>query len=139
MNGSVENGRNLTAVLAEMKNEFREFVQTRIAILRTELMDKLKTIKSAGPAAAIAVVFIATAYLLFTLALVGLLAASFAGNPYQWFFAFLIVGVVWTVVGGVAAYYAKRKVNKQGLVLTKTIGVLKGDKVWIQSEVKNPL
>ena len=139
MNGNVDNGRNLAALLAEMKDEVREFAETRIAIFTTELLDKWKMVKNAGPAAVVALVFLCTAYLLLTLALVALLVASFAGNPYAWFFAFLIVAIIWTMVGGVAAYYANRHLALQGLIPKKTIGVLKDDKAWIQSEVNHLL
>ena len=134
-NGS--NGKNLTTLLAEMKEELKEFVQTRIAMLRGELQEKRRILKTAAPLGVAAVFLLSTAYLLLTMALVGLVAAFFAANPYRWFFAFLAIAVLWTILGGVAAYLAKRELELKGLMPKRTIEILKGDKVWVQSEVRN--
>ncbi len=134
-NGS--NGKNLTTLLSEMKEELKEFVQTRIAMLKGELQEKIRILKTAAPLGVAAVFLLSTAYLLLTMALVGLVAAFFAASPYRWFFAFLAIAVLWTILGGVAAYFAKRELELKGLMPKRTIEILKGDKVWVQSEVRN--
>jgi uncharacterized membrane protein YqjE len=137
MNHDVQNGKNLATLLAEMKEELKEFAQTRIAMFKTELREKIDILKTAAPLGIAAILLLSTAYFLFTLALVGLIAAVFANNPYRWFIAFLCVGVLWSLLGGVAAYFAKRELEVKGLMPRRTIEVLKGDKVWMQSEVRN--
>ncbi len=134
---SVANGRTLAEVVSDMKVEFKEFAQTRIALLQAELKEKTKTLKVAVALGGAALVLLVTAYLLLTLALVGLIATAFANSPYQWVLGFLIVGVLWLVVGGVCAYMAKRDIQARGIVPRRTIEVLKGDKVWLQSEARN--
>lgn len=134
---SVANGRTLAEVVSDMKEEFKEFTQTRIALLQAELKEKTKTLKVAVALGGAALVLLVTAYLLLTLALVGLIATAFANSPYQWVLGFLIVGVLWLVVGGVCAYMAKRDIQARGIVPRRTIEVLKGDKVWLQSEARN--
>ena len=131
------NGRSVAAVLADTKEELKQFVETRIAMLKTELREKLKTLKIAAPLAAIGLVLLTTAYLLFTLSLVGLVFAFLPDNAYRWCLAFLAVAVLWSILGGVAAYFAKREFELKGLLPNQTIRVLKGDKAWIQSEVKS--
>jgi uncharacterized membrane protein YqjE len=139
MTNHIQNGRNISEVLTDMKEELKEFVQTRIAMFKAELREKVKAIKTAAPLAAAAVVLLGTAYLLFTLALVGLVAAFLPDNPYRWCLAFLAVGVLWSIIGGIAAYFAKRELEIKGLLPKRTIEVLKGDKVWVQAEVKNQI
>jgi uncharacterized membrane protein YqjE len=78
-----------------------------------------------------------TAYLLLTLALVGLVLAAVPDNPYRWAIAFACVGVLWTILGAGAGYFAYRELQLKGLMPKRTVEVLKEDKVWIQSEVKN--
>lgn len=134
---SVANGRTLAEVVSDMKEEFKEFTQTRIALLQAELKEKTKTLKVAVALGGAALVLLVTAYLLLTLALVGLIATAFANSPYQWVLGFMIVGVLWLVVGGVCAYMAKRDIQARGIVPKRTIEVLKGDKVWLQSEARN--
>ena len=92
-----------------------------------------------APLAGVGALLLGTAYLLFTMALVGLVVAFFRDNPYRWFFAFAAVAVLWTVLGGIAAYFAKREFELKGLMPRKTIEVLKEDKIWIQAEAKNQL
>ena len=139
MNHEASNGRNLAAVLTDMKEELIQFVETRFAMLKSELREKFNTLKIAVPLAFVGLLLLITAYFLLTCALVGLAVAFFPDNPYRWCFAFLAVGVLWALLGGIAAYFAKREFELRGLLPTKTLGVLKGDKIWIQSEVRNQL
>jgi uncharacterized membrane protein YqjE len=119
-----------------MKVELTEFVDTRLAILKTELQEKWRTLKIAFPLAVVGLVLLGTAYLLFTLAAVALVAAFLPDSPYRWCLAFLAVAGLWTVLGGIAAYFAKREFATKEMLPRKTIEVLKQDKLWIQAEVK---
>jgi Putative Actinobacterial Holin-X, holin superfamily III len=137
MNQQVENGRSIAQVLSDTKDELKQFVDTRIAMLKAELQEKLKMLKLAAPLAAAGVVLLVTAYLLFTLSLVGLVFAFLPDNAFRWCLAFFAVAVLWSLLGGVAAYFAKREFELKGVIPNRTIRVLKGDKIWIQAEVKN--
>ena len=139
MPSDISNGRSLAAIVTEMKEELKDLVQTRIEMFRTELQEKVKTLKIAAPLAGLGALLLGTAYLLFTMALAGLVVAFFPDNPYRWFFAFAAVAVLWTLLGGIAAYFAKREFELKGLMPRKTIEVLKEDKLWIQAEAKNQL
>ena len=130
------NGRTVADVLADMKEELRDLVETRLAMLKTELQEKLRTLKIALPLAVVGLVLLGTAYLLFTLAAVGLVAAFLPDGPYRWCLAFLAIAALWTVLGGIAAYFAKREFAMKEMLPRKTIEVLKQDKLWIQAEVK---
>jgi uncharacterized membrane protein YqjE len=120
-----------------MKIELLDVLDTRIELLKSELQEKGKILKAAAPLGALGLLLLVTAYLLFTLALVSLVVVAFQDNPYRWFFAFLIVASAWTVFGGIAVYFAKRELEMKTLLPQRTIEVLKGDKIWIQAEVKN--
>jgi len=139
MHSDISNGRSLAAIITEMKEELKDLVKTRIEMFRAELQEKLKTLKIAAPLAGLGALLLGTAYLLFTMALVGLVVAFFRDNPYRWFFAFAAVAVLWTLLGGIAAYFAKREFELKGLMPRKTLEILKGDKLWIQAEAKNQL
>lgn len=136
---NIHNGRNIAEVLTDIKEELKEFVQTRVAMLKAEVQEKVQTIKTAAPLAVVALVLLGTAYLLFTLALVGLVMAFLPDNPFRWCIAFAAIAVLWTIIGGIAAYFAKRELELKGLLPKRTIEVLKGDKVWVQAEVKNQI
>ncbi len=139
MHGNEKHGRSLGAILTEMKEELTEFTQTRLEMFQTEVRDKVQSLKVAVPLAALGALLLGTAYLLFTMAVVGLVVVFFRDNPYRWFFAFATVAVMWTLLGGIAGYFAKREFELSGVVPRKTIEVLKGDKLWIQAEAKNQI
>ena len=136
MNSASANGRSLSEILADMKDELQEFAQTRVELFRSEIRERIESIKSALPLAVAGVLLLATAFFLFSFALVGLLAAAFGNNPYRWFLAALIIGIVWSMGGGAAAFLAKQRLTKQALMPEKTIHVLSGDKVWLQKQTK---
>jgi uncharacterized membrane protein YqjE len=130
-------GPTLAEVISEIKDEIKDFVQTRTEMLKAEFRNKISAWKSGVVAAAVGLLFLATAYLLITLAVVGLLAVAFWGSPYAWFLSFLIVGVVWALIGGIAAFMAVREFRAEGLAPRKTIEVLREDKVWLQNEARS--
>ena len=129
------NGRSVSEVIAELKEEIKDFVQTRVKLFTNEMRQKIRDSKSAAILAAIGVILLGTAYLLLNLALVGLLAVAFWGSPYAWFWAFLIVGLSWLILGGLIALLAARKF--QGLAPQKTIDVLREDKLWLEQEARH--
>jgi uncharacterized membrane protein YqjE len=139
MNHEANNERTFASIFAETRDDMKQFFATRIALFRAELREKVKVIAHAAPLAVLALVLLGTAYLLFTLAVVGLVLALLPATPFRWCLAFLAVAVLWTIVGGIAAWMAKRRFALKELVPNRTIGVLREDGVWIQSEVKNQI
>lgn len=139
MNNGKHHERSLGEVLSEIRSEVIEFIETRLQMLRTEMQEAAKTIKRAAPSMVAGLVLLGTAYIFLTLALVALVAVAFWNNPYHWFFAFVIVGVVWAIAGSLAMFMAVRALKLHGLAPRKTLEVLKADKVWLQYEVGSRL
>ncbi len=127
--------RNLASILAEIREELKSLITTRIEMLKSELRETLAAVKAGVPMLATALVFLGTGYILFTLALVGLVSVAFVGNPYRWFFSFLIVAFAWFVIGGLAGLLALRQFQAYGFFPKKTVEVLKADRAWIQNEI----
>ena len=132
-----ENGRGVAEILTEMKSEFVEFVQTRTTMLTTELREKWQMLRVAIPLAGVGALFLITSFLLLSGALVGLVLAAFPNSIYRWFFACLIVGVFWAILGAAAAYFAIREFQVRSMMPKRTLEVLRGDKLWIETEVRN--
>jgi uncharacterized membrane protein YqjE len=131
--------RPLASIVTEIKDEVKDFAATRLEMLKAELQEAVVTVKRVIPAAAAAMVLLATAYVLFALAVVGLVAVAFWNNPYRWFFAFLIVAVLWAVTGALTAWVALRRLRAHGLFPKKTVQVLKADKMWLQNQARSEL
>ena len=139
MNSDTQRERSVGEVLAEIRSEVIEFVDTRLKMLQSEMQEASKTLRRAAPSMVAGIVLLATSYVLLTLAIVALVAVAFWSNPYHWFFAFLIVGAIWSIAGWLAVFLAIRAIRLHGLAPKKTIEVLKADKVWLQYEVGSRL
>jgi VIT1/CCC1 family predicted Fe2+/Mn2+ transporter len=134
-----ENGRTLAGVMAELKDELKDFLQTRYDMLRAELRDKASAWKVALPLIAIGIVLLATAWLVLTAALIAIIAMAFYPSPFAYFFAFVIVGVVDLLAGGMCVAFAVRGLKAQGIVPVRTMKVLKEDQVWLQTEARSQI
>ena len=129
--------RTLAAITSEIKEEAASFVGTRVRMIKAELKESLGALKIGVPLAALALGLFAAAALLFTAAGVALVASAFTGNPYAWFFGFVIVGFLWAIFGATAAFFALGQFR--GRFPKRTMEVLKADKIWLQKEARSHL
>lgn len=139
MNSDVRHTRGLTVVLNEVKEEAKQFIRTRVNLFKSEFQEKLPTLKTAAILLVGGGLLLGTAYFLLTLALVAAMAVVFKDSDYRWVFAFLSVGGLWILLGGIAVYFAKREFELKGIVPRRTIEILKGDKMWIEREARNQI
>jgi uncharacterized membrane protein YqjE len=137
LHNGVNGGRTVGSILSDTKEELKEFLETRIAMLNAELSDKVAMLKAAAPLAAVGILFLLMAFVLFSLGLAGLIVAFLPENPYRWCIAFFAIAVLWGIVGGLCAYLAMREFQVKELMPKRTMQVLKEDKVWLQSEVRS--
>ncbi|HZU23079.1 MAG TPA: phage holin family protein [Terriglobales bacterium] len=134
-NGVVREEKSLGSVVSELKFELREFIQTRLQILREELKGKAAVLKIAVPMFAIALALFWVGFLLLTGLFVVLIASAFGGVAgFAW--AFLIVGFVYFIVGGICAMFAWSEVKSKSLAPKRTIQVLKQDQIWLRNEAR---
>jgi uncharacterized membrane protein YqjE len=133
-NGYVET-KPLGAVLTEIKDDLKEFAQTRFEMLRQELGDKLKVWKAAIPMLAIALVFGWTGFLCLTFFLVAAIRTAFPGD-WSWAIASIIVAVLYFIVAGSIGWIMYRELSYTGMKPERTMEVLKQDQVWLQNEAR---
>ena len=132
INENVQNGRSLQASLQEIKNELKEFVQTRFDILKNEMQQKITAIKAALPMAVIAMLLLATAWFLLTGAIVAAIALALG-----WPAAFAIVAGAYLIFGVLIGWLAYKEVTAQSMKPERTLQVLKQDQIWIEQEAKS--
>ena len=128
--------RSVGSVLAEIKDEVREFVQTRIDMLKSEMKDNVSAWKVALPMIGAALLFGMTAWFLLTGALVAIIGDAFLPNGLAYFFSLIIVGVAYLLVATIIGSFAFRELKKRGFKPERTIKVLKEDQVWLQTEAR---
>lgn len=129
--------RSLGSIIAEIKDELKEFVNTRVAMVKAELQETISAAKTAVPLTLIALALFATGFLLLTMAAVVLVAFAFAGSALAWFYAAIIVAFVWFCLGASAAFFAYNAFRSHSRFPQRTVQVLKADKAWLQTEARS--
>ena len=129
------NNKPIGVVLHEIKDDLKEFLDTRYQMLAGELREKLGVWKTSLPMLAVAAVLGVTAFLCITFAIIAAIRPLFASD-YGWAIAAVIVAVLYLAIAGTMAWLAYRELQYTGVAPTKTMEVLKQDQVWIQNEAR---
>lgn len=129
--------RSLGSIVAEIKDEVKEFVNTRVEMVKAELQETASAAKTAVPLILIALALFTTGFLLLTMAAVVLVAYAFAGSALAWFYAAIIVAFVWFCLGASAAFFAYNAFRSHSRFPQRTVQVLKADKAWLQTEARS--
>jgi hypothetical protein len=82
----------------------------------------------------VGLVFALSAWLVLTAALVCIVAVAFGPGMMSWFYATLIVGGSYLLIGGAAAFFAMSEMKRANLKPERTLRVLKQDQLWLQNE-----
>jgi uncharacterized membrane protein YqjE len=130
-----KDAKSLQQVLYEIKDELRDFISTRVDLLRAELVDKWSGIKAAAPMLAAGAALLLAAFFTFTFGLVAL-AATLIGGEYRWALGAAAVTVLYGVVGGVLAWMSSKQLQAEGLAPQRTLRVLKQDQMWAKNEAR---
>ena len=129
--------KSIATVLAETKEELKEFFSTRLEMLRAELKEKTSTWKQAIVMLVIAAVLLLAAWMTLTFALIAFFHALFITSVYSWLYAGLIVGGIYLVIGGLVGWFGYSELKEAGVKPKRTLEVLKQDQVWIQNEARS--
>ncbi len=133
---TVHTEKSIATILSETKDELKQFVTTRVDILKAEMDEKISRIKAVIPLAIVAALFLLTAWMVLTFALIAWVHALFGAGLYAWLWAGLIVGFVYLLIGGIAGWLAYSEIKTTSLTPTRTLKVLQQDQVWIQNEAR---
>ena len=128
--------KSLGTVLTETKEEMKEFIETRLQLLHSEIAEKIRTWKYSIPLLLLASALLLAGWMVLTFAFVVVVRALFLPSPYAWFWAGLIVAVIYLIAGGAVGWFAYTELRATGLAPTRTLQVLKQDQVWLQNETR---
>jgi len=126
------NGRSLAAVVAELKNDVVQFLETRYRILLAEMKEKAETWKFALPWLLVAVFLAFAGFLLLTGAAVVLVAVAVGVG-----WSLLIVGLAYLILAAISVAVVYGQLKSQGIAPQRTLHVLQEDKVWLQKEARS--
>lgn len=130
------NEKSIATVLAETKDELRQFIETRIAMLRAEIQEKISTWKSAIPLLVVSIAILLAAWITLTIAVMALIHTLLSASAYAWFWAGLITGGAYLLIGGTLFWFAWSELRSTGIAPVHTMEVLKKDQIWIRKEAK---
>ena len=127
----------LADALSGIKQELKEFVQTRAQIFRTETQEKLRSWKKPVIMPALAAVLLLSAWFGCVFALVALLHAFIVAGNYAWFWGSLIASGIFLVVALALGRAGYRGIKASSLAPQRTLRVLKQDQNWIRDRVRS--
>jgi uncharacterized membrane protein YqjE len=133
------NEKPIGQLFAETREELKDFIVTRVQMLRTEMSEKAAAVKTAAPMVVIGAVLGVLSVLLLTVALVAIIAVAFMPAAWSWAAAFAIVGVVYALAGGLFAMYGIRTLQARSIKPERTLRILKRDQEWFRAEAKTGL
>ncbi len=128
--------KSLAGLIAETKQEIKEFITTRIGLLKAEFNEKVRTFKYVVPLLLVTAALLLAAWMTLTFALIALLHGLFVPSPYAWLWASLIIGGVYLVLGIGVGWFAYSEIKSVGVAPNRTLQVLKQDQIWLQNEVR---
>ena len=128
--------KSLATILAETKDEIKQFITTRVNMLKMEIGEKIRTFKSVVPLLFFALALLLAGWMALTFAVIALLHGLFMPSVYAWGWAGLIVAGAYLVLGIGAGWFVYAEIKATGLAPTRTLNVLKQDQTWIQNEAR---
>ena len=128
--------KSLGTVLSETKEELKDFIATRLQLLRSELKEKLDTWKYSVPTLLLAAALLMMGWVVMTFMFVALLRAWFMPSDYAWVWASLIVGGIYLIAGIAVGWFAYSELAAAGVAPKRTLEVLKQDQVWMETEAR---
>jgi uncharacterized membrane protein YqjE len=132
----VHTEKSIATILSETKDELKQFVTTRVSMLKAEMDEKISRLKAVIPLAVVAALFLVSGWMVLTFALIALLHGLFLPSVYAWLWAGLIVTALYLLVGAIAGWLAYSEIKATNLTPTRTLKVLQQDQVWIQNEAR---
>jgi uncharacterized membrane protein YqjE len=132
----VHTEKSIATILAETRDEIKQFIATRVNMLKMEIGEKVRTLKSVVPLLLVALALLWAGWMAFTLALIALLHGLFMPSVYAWGWAALIVAGAYLVLGIAVGWFVYAEIKAIGLAPNRTLTVLKQDQTWIQNEAR---
>ena len=128
---------NLADALSGIKEELKEFVQTRAQLFSVETQEKLLSWKKPVIMLALAAVLLLSAWFGCVFAFVALLHAVIVAGNYAWFWGSLIASGIFLVAALALGRAGFRGIKTSSLAPQRTLRVLKQDQNWIRDRVRS--
>jgi len=132
----IEEHPSFKGAINDIKGELRDFINTRLLLLRQEMKQKASAYKVGMPMLVVGLAGLVLCTIFLHVAILAILAVAFGGGAMAWFYSAIILFGVYAALGGAFAYIGMREIKQTGIVPTHTMRVLKQDQNWMQREAK---
>jgi len=130
---------NLPILLTRLGDEVMQLVDTKMSLLKVEVQEDVASFLRAGITIAIGAIVALIGFALASVALALGISTQLAGTtlttPGRYGLSFVIVGVVYLIVGTIIALVMKGRLAKQSLVPNRTVDEFRKDKEWLTNEL----
>ena len=126
----------LASSFSELKEDLKQFFQTRVELLRAEISEKVRAWRGPAILIATAIVLVISSWFALVFALIAALHSWIAGTTFAWWWGGFIVFLFLLLAGGVIAAAAYAGIRSANLKPTRTLRVLKQDQEWVQKQTR---
>lgn len=130
---------NLPALLARLGDNVTQLFDTRMSLLKVEVKEDVNALLAAGIgiviASMIALVGFALTSIAAALGISTLLVNTNLSPVGRYSVGFVIVGLIYFIVGTVVALVIKGRLSRQSLIPNRTVDEFRRDKEWLKKEL----
>lgn len=130
---------NLPVLLTRLGDDVMQLFDTKVSLLKVEVQEDINAFVRGSVVIAIAAM---AAFIGFALASVGLalgISTQLVNTTFttagRYGLSFVIVGVIYLIVGTIVALVMKGRLSKQSLVPNRTVDEFRKDKEWLKKEL----
>lgn len=132
-------GESLTGLIARLGEDVVQLVDTKLSLLKVELSEEAHAYARHGITLLVAGVISAVGFALLNVAIAfavsSLFSSSNISQAAKYALGFVITGVFYLLVGGIAVAVVKSRLATQNLVPNRTVEELRKDKQWLKNEL----
>jgi uncharacterized membrane protein YqjE len=133
------NTQDLPSLLERLAGDLATLFDQKVTLLKIEVKEDVAAYVRGSIAILAGAVVATVGFALLNVALAfgitTLLASLDITQPAKYALGFVITGVIYLALGGIAIVLAKNRLARQGLMPKQTIRELEKDKEWIQKEM----
>lgn len=130
---------NLPVLLTRLGDDVMQLFDTKVSLLKVEVREDVNAFLRAGSVFAIAAVVALIGFSLASVALALGISTQLANLPLtpvgRAGVGFVIVGVIYIMVGTIMALVMKARLSKQSLLPNRTVDEFRKDKEWLKKEL----
>lgn len=130
---------NLPHLFTRLGDDVTQLFDMKMSLLRVEVKEEVTAFLKAGIGIAVAAIVALLGFALVSVAAADGIATLLTNNGFSQTGAsalgFVIVGLVYVIVGSIVGLIMKSRLSKQSLVPNRTVDEFRKDKAWLKNEL----